>query len=81
MPRATHADACRLRIRDLLKIAEGLYDNEERLALERMIREYEELVITAGPRRPKAAKRAVSRNGSGGRSAARKAAQASNRPF
>jgi hypothetical protein len=76
MKTADHVRACRLRTKDLLIIAEGIYDDKERQALERMIREFEELAITAGPRR-----RPVSGNGSGGRPAARKAEQASDRSF
>jgi hypothetical protein len=76
MKTADYARACRLRTKDLLKIVEGIYDDKERLALERVIRDFEELAIKAGRRR-----RAGSGNGSGARSAARKAAQASGRPF
>jgi hypothetical protein len=77
---ASYADACRQRTRELLKITEGIYDHGERLALECMVREFEELAIEAGPLSPEAAdRRGVP--GGGGRSAARKAAQTSNRQF
>jgi hypothetical protein len=65
-----------------LKITEGIYDHGERLALECMVREFEELAIKSDPQSAKAtARRAVFSDGSGARSAARKAAQASNRQF
>jgi hypothetical protein len=67
-----HADACRLRTRELLKIVDGIYAAEERLALQHMIREFEELAIEAGPRHSRAAAglHLVSGDGSGGQSAA-----------
>jgi hypothetical protein len=69
-----YANACRRRTRELLKIVEGIYDDKERLALERMIWDFEQLAIEAGPPRPEAAeRRAVPRNGSGRRSAAGRA--------
>jgi hypothetical protein len=49
MTNAKYADACRLRTKELLKIAEGIYDDEERFLIERAIRELEVLAIAARP--------------------------------
>jgi hypothetical protein len=47
-----YAEARRLRTTALLKIAEGIYDDEERAMIECAIRELEVLAIAAGPGSP-----------------------------
>jgi hypothetical protein len=82
MTTAEYIDACRRRTKELLKIAKGTYDAEERSALERMIREFEKLAVQAGSRRRKAAKlRVGSSKGNRSLSAAGTVAPASNRQY
>jgi hypothetical protein len=74
MTTTSYADACRQRTRELLKIVDSIYDDKERLALEHVIRDFEELAIKAGPQHSEAAeRRAVPANGSGRPPAAGKA--------
>jgi molybdate transport system substrate-binding protein len=54
MTTAGYADACRLRTEELLKIAEGIYDDGERAMIERAIGELEGLAVAAGSRSPAA---------------------------
>jgi molybdate transport system substrate-binding protein len=44
-----HVEFCRLRTKALMKIAECIYDDDERLLVERSIGTLEELAIAAGP--------------------------------
>jgi hypothetical protein len=53
MATAKHADACRLHTKELLNIAKGVYDDDERVMLERAIGELEGLAA-AGPQSPAA---------------------------